>query len=361
MILIILAIVATALILIQNLPMLALGFKELAILAFPLSFVGIFVAEIVLTWVGVIAVRRFFTVKRDLLFIAWMLFILGMAELLLPVSYFSNYVRHAQRRSVLNKIEVVGRSVEVLASDHEIGSRFGLAYSLKFPKSGHYLTFPAYIGSNNKPRVSGGYFRKVHPEYYEEEFAFEPDKPYEFIVVFDSGSEKFDFPKEKANIQICDGKDYFMTCRTIEIEVGDLLRAFLVSNPSPTAHEPSVPADNFWDIAEKSIRSVDLKISPTQIKTGQSVEFSFAITNIGEKDIAIPDEQFGSLIHINYGWEAISDEAKKTKVIPGIIHFGNSVAAGGAQFTNVRKSNLSPGEKVLVQDKVTQPPAKPGA
>ena len=37
---------------------------------------------------------------------------------------------------------------------------------------------------------------------------------------------------------------------------------------------------------------------------------------------------------------------------PGIVRFGNAVAAGGAQFCFVRKSSLAPGEKVMFQDKI---------
>ncbi len=143
-----------------------------------------------------------------------------------------------------------------------------------------------------------------------------------------------------------------MTCRTLKIDVGYLLKDALASNPTPTAHEPAVSADNFWDIAEKSIRLADLKINSIRTQTGQPVGFSFAITNTGEKEIKMPGKSFDSLIHINYAWEAISEEAKKTKVIPGIVRFGNSVAAGGAQFTFQKKDAIFPGEKVLIQVKI---------
>jgi len=82
------------------------------------------------------------------------------------------------------------------------------------------------------------------------------------------------------------------------------------------------------------------------------LEFSFAITNRGNKNIKIPDERFSSLIQINYAWEAIDEAAKKTQVTPGIYRFGNSVSAGGTQFTFHKKDVISPGEKVLIQDKI---------
>ena len=67
------------------------------------------------------------------------------------------------------------------------------------------------------------------------------------------------------------------------------------------------------------------------------------------------------MIGINYGWEAISESAKKTKVTPGIVRFGNAVAAGGAQFTFVHQSSLAPGEKVTFQDKIAPfEPLAPG-
>ena len=67
------------------------------------------------------------------------------------------------------------------------------------------------------------------------------------------------------------------------------------------------------------------------------------------------------MIGVNYGWQAISESAKSTKVTPGIVRFGNAVAAGTAQFTLVRKSNLPPGEKVTVQDKIAPfEPLAPG-
>jgi hypothetical protein len=39
--------------------------------------------------------------------------------------------------------------------------------------------------------------------------------------------------------------------------------------------------------------------------------------------------------------------------MPGIMHFGNTVAAGGAQLSLIHKSNLPPGEKLPFEDKIT--------
>jgi hypothetical protein len=65
---------------------------------------------------------------------------------------------------------------------------------------------------------------------------------------------------------------------------------------------------------------------------------------------------------INYGWEAVSESARTSKVMPGIMYFGNTVAAGGAQFTFIHKSNLPPGEKLPFEDKITSfEPFAPGA
>ena len=247
-------------------------------------------------------------------------------------------------------IHVTGKSIEVLSSQNEVGSRFALTYRLQFPKSGHYLTFPAYIESRNKPSSFGNYFRKTHPEYYDDSFTFEPGNSYEFVVIFDSGSKKFDL-EDKVNVDICDGKDYFMACRVIRMDVRDLLNKALVSTPTPSAHDPAVPADNFWDIAEKSIRLADLKIISTETKPESPLEFSFAVTNTGDKSLRIPGEKLQSLISINYAWEAVDEAAKKTRVGPHLLHFGNYINAGG-YIGIIKKSELTPGEKVLLQDRI---------
>ena len=348
--LIVIPIVASILAFIQNSLMFSFGLKEQAIFGFPLPFIGIFLAELFLIWSGFFVIRRFVKAQRYAFLIAWSLIILCLAESVLPVSYFSNYFKHSQREGVLNMIQVTGKSVEVLASQNEVGSRFALTYRLQFPKTGHYLTFPSYIESTNKPRIYGNYFRKIHAEYYEESFTFEPGNSYEFTVVFDSGSKKFD-SRDRVNIDICDGKDYFMACRVIRIDIGDLLNKMLALNPTPETRDPYVPVDNFWDVAEKSIHLADLKIISTPTKPESPLEFAFAITNTGDKHIRIPDQHFQSLISINYAWEAVDEDAKKTQVGPHLLHFGNYINAGG-YIGILKKSALAPGEKVVIQDRI---------
>ncbi len=179
-------------------------------------------------------------------------------------------------------------------------------------------------------------------------------------MVFDSEGKRFDSSKEKANIDICDGKDYFMACRVIGVGL-EGVPAALTSNPSPARREPAVPTDNARDITEKSIRLDGLKLKSDRTKAGEPVEFSDVITNVGEKEVAIPGNDFANVIAINYGWEAISESAKMTKVTPGIGRFGNVVAAGGAQFAFLHQSTLAPAEKLVFQDKIAPfEPLAPG-
>ena len=346
------AIIATILAFVQNSIMFSFGFKESAIFSFPLPFVGYFAAEIILFWTGAFVIRRFIKSRKEIPFVVWSLIVLGIAELMLPASLFSTYVKYAQRKSVLNNIELTGKSVEILAAEHKIGSRFALKYSLQFPKTGHYLTFPAYIESNDRSRIFGNYFVKIHPEYYDENFIFEPGKSYEFTVVFDLGLKQFDAANQNVCVQIYDEKGYFMAGRTLKVDVGDVLKNALASNPAPTAREPAVPADNFFDVAEKSIRLADLNIASPNIKTETPLEFAFAITNIGDKDIKLPGERFDSLAHIIYAWEALDESAKKTHAISGIVLFNKNLIVAGGPLILPKKDSLSPGDKILVQDKI---------
>jgi len=352
------AVTATILAFVQNTVMFSLGMKEMAIFAFPFSFVGIFLAEVVLIWAAYFFIRRFLRRSRTLVMMGWAIIVLGAAEPLLPASYFTTLVQQAKRKHVLDQIEQTGASVEPLASAQS-SIRFALTYELRFPKTGHYLTFPAYLGPEGN-RIFGNYFTKLHPEYYDENYVFDAGKLYSFTVVFDSEGKRFDFSKEKVKIDICDGKDYFMACRVIGVGL-EGVPAYLTSHPSPGRREPAVPADNVRDLTEKSIRLDGLKLKSDRTKAGVPVEFSYVITNVGDKDVAIPGNDFANVIGINYGWEAISESAKKTKITPGIVRFGNAVAAGGAQFTFVHQSSLAPGEKVTFQDKIAPfEPLAPG-
>ncbi len=355
----VIAVTATILAFVQNMVMFSLGMKEMAIFSFPLSFVGIFLAEIALVWTGYFCIRRFLSHRRALVLAGWAVVVLGAAEPLLPASYFTILVQHTKRKHVLEQIEQAGSSIEALASDQG-SSRFALTYNLRFPMTAHYLTFPAYLGPSGN-RVFGNYFTKLHPEYYEENYVFDAGKLYSFTVVFDTEGKQFDFSKEKANIDICDGQDYFMACRIMGVGLAGVPGAALTSHPSPRRREPAVPADNVRDVTEKSIRLDGLKLKSETTKAGVAVEFSYVITNVGNKDVAIPGNDFANVIGVNYGWEAVSESAKRTKVIPGIVRFGNAVAAGSAQFTFVHQSSLAPGEKVKFQDKIAPfEPLAPG-
>jgi hypothetical protein len=200
----IIALTATLLAFFQNSVMFRLGMKEQAIFSFPLSFVGVFLAEFVLIWTGYFCIRRFLRHRRELLLAGWTMVVLGAAEPMLPASYFTTLVQHAKRKHVLERIEQADSSIEALASDQG-GTRFALTYSLRFPKTARYLTFPAYLGPEGN-RVFGNYFTKLHPEYYDENYVFDAGKLYSFTVVFETEGKQFDFSKEKANIDICDGK-----------------------------------------------------------------------------------------------------------------------------------------------------------
>jgi hypothetical protein len=354
---VVLALIATVLVFVQNTLMFALGFKESAIFSFPLSFTGIFLAEVASLWAGYFCIRRFLHHKRALFLTGWALMVLAAAELMLPVSYFSTWVQHARREAALNRIDLVGTSIEPLASDRG-GIRFALTYTLRFPDNARYLTFPAYLGPEGN-RVFGDYFTKVHPEYHDENYSFDAGKPYSFTVIFDTEGKLFDFSREKANIDICDGKDFFMACRIIGIAL-DRVPAALATNPSPVLREPAVPEGNLRDL-EKNTRLDDLRLKSPTTKAGAPVEFSFVVTNIGDKDIAIPGDNLANVIGVNYGWEAISESAKATKVTPGIVRFGNAVAAGGAQFAFVHQPMLLAGARVPFQDKIAPfEPLAPG-
>ena len=116
--LIVIPIVASILAFIQNSLMFSFGLKEQAIFGFPLPFIRIFLAELLLIWSGFFVIRRFVEAREYAFLIAWSLIILCLAESVLPASYFSNHFKHSQREGVLNMIQVTGKSVEVLASQN---------------------------------------------------------------------------------------------------------------------------------------------------------------------------------------------------------------------------------------------------
>lgn len=211
------AVAATILAFIQNLTMFAFGMKEMAITSSPLSFAGIFLLEILLIWIAYFCVRKFGGRSRWAVLAGCVILILGAAEAALPVSTFTTLVQQHRRERVLRQIELAGSSVKALSRDQG-GVRFALTYTLRYPRAGHYLTFPAYLGPEGN-RVFGNYDMKLNPEYYDENYLFEGGKAYSFTVAFDTQGKQFDFSIEKANIDICDGKDYFMVCRIIGIDL----------------------------------------------------------------------------------------------------------------------------------------------
>src|SRR5271169_730219 len=112
--------------------MFSFGMKERALFSFPLSFTWILLSEIAAIWTGYVCARRFVRRRRMLALAAWVIAVLGSAELVLPASFFTTLVQQAGRKHVLNRIEVAGASFEALASDRD-GIRFALTYTLKFP------------------------------------------------------------------------------------------------------------------------------------------------------------------------------------------------------------------------------------
>jgi hypothetical protein len=231
------AVAATILAFIQNSAMFAFGVKEMAITSWPLSFAGIFLLEILLIWIAYFCVRKFARRSRWAVLAVCVILILGAAEVALPVSTFTTYVQQYKRERVLRQIELAGCSVKALSRD-EGGVRFALTYTLRFPRTAHYLTFPAYLGPKGN-RVFGNYNMKLNPEYYDEDYVFEGGKAYSFTVVFDTQGKQFDFSKEKANIDICDGKDYFMVCRIIGIDLKGVPAALAdPAQPGPPGKHP---------------------------------------------------------------------------------------------------------------------------
>jgi len=231
------ALIAILVAVMQNTLMFAFGLKESAIVSSPLSFVGIFIAEFVSIGAGYFCVRKFLRDRRRLVLTAWMIAVLGAAEVVLPVSSFGTLVQRAKRERVLGRIAQVKTVIEPLASDRGT-MRFALTYTLKFPKTGRYLTFPAWLGPPTN-RVFGDYFMKVHPEYYEESHVFDAGELYSFTVVFDTGGRQFDFSRDSASVDICDGKDYFTACRIIAVGL-EGVPAALAARPSPASREPAV-------------------------------------------------------------------------------------------------------------------------
>src|SRR5215475_6283891 len=111
------AVLATMLAFVQNSVMFTLGLKEMAIFAFPLSFLGIFFVEVGLTWGGYFCIRRFIAGKRELVLAGWVALVLAGAEPMLPASAFRTFIQQSKRKHVLRKVERAGSSIEPLSSE----------------------------------------------------------------------------------------------------------------------------------------------------------------------------------------------------------------------------------------------------
>jgi hypothetical protein len=192
------AIAATILAFVQNSVMFTFGMKELAILSFPFSFAGIFLLESAAIWAAYFLLRKRTLRGKTLTFSACSVVILLAAECALPFSYVKVRIRHAAREKVLNQIQVLDHSIEPLRSD-EGGIRFALTYTLSFPRTASFLTFPAWLGATHSG-LFGNYFTKVTPEYFDEGYIFKAGQPYSFTVVFDTKGNKLDFSRDQEDV-----------------------------------------------------------------------------------------------------------------------------------------------------------------
>jgi hypothetical protein len=190
-----LPVAASALAVVQNLCLFAFGLKE----GFQPLFFAPCAVEVGLCWLGWVVARR--------VVVRWCLAVLLVAELLLPVSTFNVYVRSIPRRIALAGIRVEHASTEPLPD----GVR--LRYTLRFPRRGQYLTFPAFLGTREHPVAFGDYVPE-HREYLDDDYVFEAGKSYDFAVDFETKAPQ-------ANIDVCDGRDYFMQCRVMAIPLAE--------------------------------------------------------------------------------------------------------------------------------------------
>jgi hypothetical protein len=150
----IIALIAAVLAFIQNIVIFSFGMKEMALFSSPLSFTGIFLAEIAAIWTGYVSARRFVRRRRMLALAAWVIAVLGSSELALPVSSFTTLVQQAGRQRVLNRIELAGASFEALASDRG-GIRFGLDLHPQISQDRALPDLPGLDGAAGQPGVRG--------------------------------------------------------------------------------------------------------------------------------------------------------------------------------------------------------------
>jgi hypothetical protein len=172
------------------------------------------VIELVVIWGAFFMLLAFVRRKgrRALLMLLVSVGVIGACETVMQESAFKWDYRNNQKIAVLKQITVEATRFEKLPE-----GGFVMTYTLKFPKDAHYLTFPAYFGKPDN-NISGDYDYAGTPEYYDETYVFTAGKPYEFVVKFPA-AKNISYKKDKAHIQICDSKEYDMSCHTIAIGV----------------------------------------------------------------------------------------------------------------------------------------------
>ena len=209
----IIALIASFVSLYQNKVMLLFGLKEGAIFYAPFRFGLFFFVEQTVIWAGLfglsfaVASRK----RRALMMLLVSVGIIGACETVMADSTFKWDYRDHMKTAVLKQITVDSTRVEKLAE-----GGFKLTYALKFPKDGHYLTFPAYFETpimHNSGKYEG--------DDYEEAYTFMAGKPYAFVVRFPDATAN----RGTAYITICDSKDYDMSCHQIPIKVRDIEQA----------------------------------------------------------------------------------------------------------------------------------------
>ena len=336
--LIAIAIVTSLLAFFQNQLMFSFGLKEGGIFAAPFSFAGIFLVEVLLIWVGFFVVRHLENNKKSFLLGLWAILILLVAEAVLPVGYISRNLTHLKRQQTLDKVEVFDPSIEILKSEHGVGSRFALMYKLKFPKTDKYdIGYPPYIGKDDENTIYGKYVLKINPEYTAYgHYRFEAGKPYEVEAVFDTGAKKIG-PQDDVNIKICQNPDYNLTCVVQKLAIEVEFKNAMAANPAPTSSEPFVPDDNTWDLVKKYLRLTDFNFAYEQIKTNAPIELTYSITNLSNKIINLPSKKLSRYIFVTYSLDP--------------AHVNHRYYSDAISFLPERET-IQPGEKILIKEKI---------
>lgn len=208
------AILGTVAAALQNILILGLAAKELDAGAAAIAFARPVAVEAALIWAGYLLVRRFVPSRRVLAFGAYVVGVLVLAEAVAPVGLGRFTLTRAAARRRLARIEVVQSAVRAPVANRP--SEIALDYALRFPTAGRYLTFPAFIGEGTR-RIFGDYDTTQHAAYFHDDYVFDAGKAYAFSVRFPT--ELARAPDSSAKIQICDSKEYSMSCRLIAIRL----------------------------------------------------------------------------------------------------------------------------------------------